>query len=189
MVMATTRSLLRAAAQPEHTPGEVLKRVNDLLVPDIPENMFVTCLYGILELSSGLLKFANAGQNLPLQRSIAGVHELRARGMPLGLMEGMDYEEKEVTLPPQSCLILYSDGLVEAHNRKNEMFGTPRLQCAIAENKDVDTGLIDCMLETLSDFTGRDWEQEDDMTVITLRRDALPVPIQVVTEKAVAPIL
>jgi len=78
LVMAATRSVLRAAAQRLIDPGEVLERVNEHLCPDIPENMFVTCLYGVLEPSTGRLRFANAGHNLPCVRSGSRVVELRA---------------------------------------------------------------------------------------------------------------
>ena len=76
--------------------------------PDIPENMFVTCLYGVLELDTGRLVFANAGHNLPMVASGGTVTELYARGMPLGLMPGMDYEETEAVLTPGAQLLLYS---------------------------------------------------------------------------------
>jgi Stage II sporulation protein E (SpoIIE)/GAF domain len=101
MVMAATRSVLRASAQRLMAPGEVLERVNELLVPDMPEKMFVTCFYAVLERKSGKLSFANAGHDVPYLGTPDGeVHELRARGMPLGLMPGMDYEEAEITLAP-----------------------------------------------------------------------------------------
>src|ERR671917_712388 len=98
LVMATTRTMLRAAAQRLLSPGEVLQRTNDALVTDIPPNMFITCLYAILEPESGHLVYANAGHDLPYRRHGSAAEELRARGMPLGLMPGMAYEEKEVVL-------------------------------------------------------------------------------------------
>src|ERR671917_2202357 len=131
LVMATTRTLLRAAAQRLFSPGEVLQRVNDVLVADIPPNMFVTCLYAVLEPGSGRLVYANAGHDLPYRRRAGrneGAEELRARGMPLGLMPGMDYEEKEIELGRGESVLFYSDGLVEAHDPHREMFGFPRLR-------------------------------------------------------------
>ena len=98
LVMSATRSVLRASAQRLIEPGEVLERVNEHLCPDMPEKMFVTCLYGVLDPDSGLLRFANAGHDVPYVKTADGVVELRARGMPLGLMPGMAYEEKEATL-------------------------------------------------------------------------------------------
>src|SRR5690349_7978303 len=79
LVMSATRSLMRAAAQRLIEPGEVLERVNEQLCPDMPEKMFVTCLYGVLEPGSGHLRFANAGHDLPYVKTADGVIELRAR--------------------------------------------------------------------------------------------------------------
>src|SRR5262249_19522758 len=86
LVMATTRSILRSAAQTTASPGKVLEQTNNLLYPDIPAKMFVTCLYAILDPHSGHLCYANAGHDLPYRRYGDTVCELRATGMPLGLM-------------------------------------------------------------------------------------------------------
>ena len=172
MVMATTRGILRAAAERLISPGKVLERVNNTLVPDIPANMFVTCLYALLDPKTGLLCYANAGHDLPYQRVKDGINELRATGMPLGLMPEMTYEEKQITIDPGDSILFYSDGLVEAHNPAREMFGFPRLRGLIASH----TGgadLIDYLLAELEKFTGADWEQEDDVAFVTLQRSPL----------------
>ena len=169
LVMATTRSILRAATERLVAPGQVLERVNEMLCPDIPSKMFVTCLYAVLEPASGRLNFANAGHNLPYQRTAHGVIELRATGMPLGLMPGMVYEEKEATLAPGESLLFSSDGLVEAHNPQRELFGFPRVRALVA-NHAGGAALIDSLMNELATFTGPDWEQEDDVTLVTLER-------------------
>jgi PAS domain S-box-containing protein len=173
LVMATTRSVLRAVAQTSNSPGEVLKRANDALVADIPPNMFITCFYGVLDPESGRLRYANAGHDLPYLQRGGVAEELRARGMPLGLMPGMDYEQKEIVLEAGDSVLLYSDGLVEAHDPKGEMFGFPRLQRLIAA-RSAGSGeeLVDFLLERLYSFTGEGWEQEDDITLTTLFRSA-----------------
>jgi serine phosphatase RsbU (regulator of sigma subunit)/predicted ester cyclase len=173
LVMASARSMLHAVAQASnYAPGEVLKMTNDPLVTDIPPNMFVTCLYAILDPESGNLRYANAGHDPPYLRSRSsdGAEELRARGMPLGLMPGMSYEEKEVTLEAGDRALFYSDGLVEAHDPNGEMFGFPRLQALMAEHAAEERSLGDFLLEELYSFTGEGWEQEDDITLLTLRR-------------------
>ena len=173
LVMATTRTMLRAAAQRLDTPGEVLKRVNDVLVQEIPPNMFVTCLYAILERESGRLVYANAGHDLPYRRRAGrseGAEELRARGMPLGLMPGMGYEEKEILLEKGESILFYSDGLVEAHDVHREMFGFPRLQGLVGTHRSGGSSLVSFLLSELRRFTGEDWEQEDDITLVTLER-------------------
>ncbi len=126
MVMAATKSLLRASAQRLIDPGDVLARVNDQLCPEIPENMFVTCFYGVLDPATGRLVYANAGHNLPLVHTGAAASELRATGMPLGLMPGMNYDEQTTTLQSGARVLFYSDGLVEAHDPRRDMFGTER---------------------------------------------------------------
>ena len=169
LVMATTRSILRAAAQRMDSPSPVLEHTNDMLCPDIPSNMFVTCLYAILDPRTGLLRYANAGHDLPYRRTSTGVEEMRATGMPLGLMPGMTYEEREVTLGPDDSILFYSDGLVEAHNAQKEMFGFPRLR-RLMGNHPGGEAMIDYLLDHLKGFTGPDWEQEDDTTLVVLQR-------------------
>src|SRR5215218_6338016 len=133
LVMANTCGMLRAVAQSsDYSPGEVLERVNEALCPNIAPNTFVTCFYGILDPKSGSLSYANAGHDLPYLRHSGGdAEELRARGMPLGLMPGMSYEEKETILEAGEAALFYSDGLVEAHDPEGEMFGFPRLRTLV----------------------------------------------------------
>jgi serine phosphatase RsbU (regulator of sigma subunit) len=169
MLMATTRSALRAVAQERLSPGDVLKLVNAQLELDIPNHMFVTCLYAILDPATGRLVYANAGHNLPLRRSSHGVEELRAHGVPLGLMADMSYEEKEAILEPGDTLLLHSDGLVEAHNADREMFGSPRLRSLVAEASG-GSRLVEAALEELSRFVENSFDQEDDITLVVLQR-------------------
>ena len=171
LVMSATRSVLRASAQRLIEPGLVLERVNEHLCPDMPEKMFVTCLYGVLDPASGLLRFANAGHDLPYMKTAEGVVELRARGMPLGLMPGMDYEEKEAVLQPGESVLLHSDGVVEAHDPERDMFGFPRLKQTVASAPGGQE-LIDRVIAELEAFTGPGSEQEDDITMVTLQRSA-----------------
>jgi len=169
LVMAATRSVLRASAQRLVEPGETLERVNEHLCPDMPEKMFVTCLYGVLDPETGHFRFANAGHDLPYVKTAEGSEELRARGMPLGLMPGMPYEEKETVLQPGDSLLLHSDGVVEAHDSEGEMFGFPRLKQCVADYPGGGE-LIDRVLSDLHDHTGPDAEQEDDITMVVLQR-------------------
>jgi serine phosphatase RsbU (regulator of sigma subunit) len=172
LVMSTACGMLRLAAQSYSSPGEMLQRVNEALFPYIPPNMFVTCLYGVLDPKSGRFTYANAGHDLPyLWHGGGECEELRARGMPLGLMPGMSYEQKETILHTGEAALFYSDGLVEAHDPKGEMFGFPRLQALIAEHGENEEGsLVDSLLKELYSFVGESWEQEDDITLLTLRR-------------------
>src|ERR671916_3232034 len=171
IVMAITRTMLHAAYRLRSpAPGEILEEVNNILYKDIPPNMFVTCLAALLDSRSGRLHYANAGHDLPyLRHAEGGSEELRATGMPLGLMPNMSYEQKEITLEPGESVLLYSDGLVEAHDPQREMFGFPRMQGFVGAHPDAAT-LIDFLLAELERFTGEEWEQEDDITLVTLER-------------------
>jgi serine phosphatase RsbU (regulator of sigma subunit)/anti-sigma regulatory factor (Ser/Thr protein kinase) len=171
LVMAATRSVLRASAQRLVDPGAVLEAVNEHLVPDMPEKMFVTCLYGVLEPATGRFVFANAGHDLPYVKTADGSMELRARGMPLGLMTGMAYEENETVLLPGQSMLLHSDGVVEAHSPAGKMFGFPRLMEAVATYPGGGE-LIDRVLTDLREHTGPDADQEDDITMVTVARAA-----------------
>jgi serine phosphatase RsbU (regulator of sigma subunit) len=171
LVAEATSNMLRAVAQAlgSSSPGEVLARVNETLLARIPPNMFVTCFYAILDPKSARLSYANAGHDLPYLYRNGDARELRARGMPLGLMPGMSYEEGEVSLEEGNCVLFYSDGLVEAHDPKGEMFGFPRLRTLVAEHGE-ERSLDNFLLEQLYTFVGDGWEQEDDITLLTLRR-------------------
>jgi serine phosphatase RsbU (regulator of sigma subunit) len=160
-----------ATASRSSSPGEVLAQVNEAALTRIPPNMFVTCFYGVLDPKSGHFSYANAGHNLPCCCHEEGaVTELKARGMPLGLMPGMSYDENETVLVPGESVLFYTDGLIEAHNSRGEMFGTPRLRSLLSERFESGRGLSATLLDELKRFTGERWEQEDDITLLTLRR-------------------
>jgi serine phosphatase RsbU (regulator of sigma subunit) len=175
LVMAVTRTLLRfaalsAAGLEDGRPGQALSAVNEICFAEIPANMFITCLFAVADMHTGRVRFANAGHTLPLQCSSRGVVELRAAGMPLGLLPDRVYDEHETTLAPGDCLFLCTDGLIEAHNPQREMYGAHRLQAHLAADR-CRPGRIDTLVSRLSEFTGPG-EQEDDITCVILERVA-----------------
>jgi anti-sigma regulatory factor (Ser/Thr protein kinase) len=131
--------------------------------------MFVTCLYLVLEPASGRVVYANAGHLPPYVRTADGVLELRATGMPLGLLPDMTYDEKEGVIDARQSVLLYSDGLIEAHGPQGDMFGFPRLRALMAHERP-GSELINHLLEQLHEFVGRGWDQEDDITLVALQR-------------------
>jgi serine phosphatase RsbU (regulator of sigma subunit)/predicted ester cyclase len=175
VLMASTQSVLRAITQRGgFLPGPILAEANEVLCTFIPPNMFVTCFYAILDPESGHLSYANAGHTLPCckRHDEDRADELRARGMPLGLLPGMPYEEKETILVPGDGVLFCTDGLVEAHDPRGKMFGAPRLRGLLSESSEGGTRLGLTLIEELERFTGEGREQEDDITVLTLGRSA-----------------
>jgi serine phosphatase RsbU (regulator of sigma subunit)/anti-sigma regulatory factor (Ser/Thr protein kinase) len=169
LIMARTQSVLRGEAVRLLSPSAVLAAANEILCPEMPSRMFVTCLMLVMDPVTGRTEYANAGHNLPYVRTTDGVVEWRATGMPLGLLPGMGYEQKEAVLEPGQSVLLYSDGLIEAHGPAGDMFGFPRLRELMADAPS-DDGLLPDLLAQLRAFTGEGWEQEDDITLVALDR-------------------
>lgn len=169
LVMATTRTTLRSMATLTDDPGDVLARANESLVDEIPPAMFITCFYAVLDPATGDITYANAGHNLPYVRTSSGVQELRATGMPLGLLSGMKYEVAHARIKPGEAVLLTSDGIVESHSPSGEMFGFGRLIEIVAERAEGQE-LISSILDRLNGFRGPGGEQEDDVTMVTIRR-------------------
>jgi sigma-B regulation protein RsbU (phosphoserine phosphatase) len=166
-MMAAARSTVRSVAPQLASPGEVLRKANSLLLSAMPNSMFVTCAYAILDPSSGWISFANAGHSLPCLLAKQGVVELRATGMPLGLMPDMAYEELNVKIEPGDSLLFFSDGLIEAHNGSSDMLGVRNLT-AILEAVPHQANLIMHILDAWDAFRGQAGEQEDDLTLVSL---------------------
>ena len=188
LVMATTRSVLRSVVtaacrrfcrgrlprEDRISPAGLLTQTNQLLYPDMALNMFITCLLVVIDPRSGEMQVCNAGHNLPYLRTADGVEKLRVTGLPLGLFPDIVYEDRTWTIAPGEALLMYSDGLVEAHDPSGEMFDYPRLeelleyctQVAPLQGDD----LIQFLLSSLLSFTGPGWEQEDDVTLLSIYR-------------------
>jgi serine phosphatase RsbU (regulator of sigma subunit) len=181
LVMANTRSVLRAVSasanrKERESPGKLMALANNLLCKDMPMHMFVTCLLMIFDPKTGRICFSNAGHPLPIQRTSLSVLELCATGFPLGIFPRVTYEEREATLGYGDSLLMYSDGLIEAHDPQGDMFGTPRLHQFLerraGSNNLQGDDLIKFLMARLADFTRPGWEQEDDVTFVTLAREA-----------------
>jgi serine phosphatase RsbU (regulator of sigma subunit)/predicted ester cyclase len=170
LVMACTQSVLRAVAKRAGiTPGKALEEANDVLFAYVPPNMFATCFYAVLDPKEGWLQYANAGHSLPCRWHEGLATDLRASGMPLGLMSDMTYEERETLLLPGEGVLFYSDGLIEAHDQQREMFGIPRMEEFVIAHPG-GAALVESLLTELERFTGVEREQEDDITLLTLQR-------------------
>jgi phosphoserine phosphatase RsbU/P len=175
LVMATTHSILRAVANSAITidggssPGWMLSQMNNVLQPDMPMYMFVTCIISILDPQTGALRFSTAGHPPPFHRKPQGVIELKAKGMPLGLLPDRVYEDHEVIVEKGDDLLFFSDGLIEAQDDARELFGEERLQKILAEYHD--KNLIPFLLNEMAAFTHSKAEPDDDITLVTLDRE------------------
>src|SRR4030081_1712224 len=126
LLMSATRGMLRSLAEACCSPGEVLTKLNGMLVDDFPAGKFVTLVYAVLDPSARTVAFANAGHLRPLLIDDNGARFLDVeRGLPLGLQCG-DYSECQINLPPGSLLVFYSDGITEALNASDEKYGLKR---------------------------------------------------------------
>jgi phosphoserine phosphatase RsbU/P len=174
LFMALTVSLLRAEACRECSPCDALQAVNRQLVRLNSEGMFVTVLYGVLDCDSGAFTFARAGHNLPyVARSGGAVDEPPLEhGMALGLFDNIPFPEQNLLLAPGDTLLLYTDGVTEAMDRRRQLFGDDRLKSALAEARPrTAQQACDQILSRVSAFIGPDLPS-DDVTILAVQ--ALP---------------
>jgi serine phosphatase RsbU (regulator of sigma subunit)/putative methionine-R-sulfoxide reductase with GAF domain len=171
LFMALTRTLVRAAVIETVTPAEALRRVNELLVPDTQQGMFVTAVYAVLDMNNRELTYVNAGHNPPLWvRSDGSMESLTRTGVALGAAEGMTYGQRVIPLGKDDCILFYTDGLTESYNIDGEFFGETRLEEALKANHCSSAHeLIDVVEKSLIDFV-QDMPPADDLTMLVLRR-------------------
>ena len=172
--MATTRTMLRASAQRLDSPGEVLKRVNDVIVRDIPPNMFITCLYAILDLKSGVLRYANAGHDLPYRRRSTshggGGGGAKGDGDALGAATRDELRgEGDNTAKGRYGIVLQRRVGRGSRPPLRDVW-LPRLQGLVGAHRSDGPAMVNFLLTELRRFTGQEWEQEDDITLVTLDR-------------------
>ncbi len=171
LYMAITRTLIQSHAAKEKSPAWIMARVNNDLSRDNPKSMFVTLIIGILDMSTGEIRYANAGHNLPIHMDAqGGLSFVKGISGPVaGAMEDLPYRELLVTLNPGESLFLYTDGVTEAMNQKQELFSDERLlQTAMqAKNQELQKLLHDIRKE-IRTFSA-DVPQSDDITMFVLR--------------------
>jgi sigma-B regulation protein RsbU (phosphoserine phosphatase) len=167
LLMAVTRSLLRSCALRGGEPGVCLEEVNQLLVRDTSAERFVTLFYAVMDAPRGVLRYANAGHNLPLLLRGAGpVEELSGAGVVLGVVSHARYQTQTTPLRPGDQLFLYTDGIPEALNPRQEQFSKPRLHELLRELDGTSPGeLIAHVVEAVRHFTAGA-AQSDDLTAL-----------------------
>jgi sigma-B regulation protein RsbU (phosphoserine phosphatase) len=172
LLMASARSALRALFQVGSGPGDVLSRLNDVLAADMLEEHFMTMFVGVLDLRTKRLRYALAGHERPLLLPRGGRDfvRLKARGMPLGIQPGIEYEEgPPVLLRKGDLAVCVTDGAWEATNTDDEEFGYPRLETVLRAHRDGDAAhILSAVRAAILDFVG-DTRQADDITLLVLK--------------------
>jgi phosphoserine phosphatase RsbU/P len=171
LFMALTRTLVRAAVTELESPAEAMKRVNDLLIPDTKQGMFVTAVYAVLDMENNELTYVNAGHNPPLWiKCDGGVQRLTRTGVALGAAEDVTYRQSVIPLEKDDSILLYTDGLTESFDNAGDFFGEERLMDAIQANLcSSASDLLDVVEKSLLNFV-QDMPPADDLTMLVLRR-------------------
>ncbi|MCD8193267.1 MAG: SpoIIE family protein phosphatase, partial [Tannerellaceae bacterium] len=170
--MAISRTVIRAIAMSENSPAVCMERANEILCQESVNDMFVTAFYGILNIHTGNVIYSNAGHNPPifLMKKDASISSLPlTNDLILGAMSKIRYHEKMIQLAPGDSLLLYTDGVTEARNNKNELFGEKRLE-------EICTGfmsaspkaIIDQVTQAVTEFE-KGKEQSDDITLLAIK--------------------
>ena len=170
LFMMASKIILANNAMLGKSPARILEDTNAAICANNHEEMFVTVWLGILEISSGKLTAANAGHEYPVIYMPDGNFELfkDKHGFVIGGMDGMKYKEYEVQLTPGAKLFVYTDGVPEATNEENELFGTERMTKALNENADASPELVLQNVRTAVDGFVKNAEQFDDLTMLCM---------------------
>jgi sigma-B regulation protein RsbU (phosphoserine phosphatase) len=169
--MVLTRTLFRAAAEGAATPAQALQRINNLLIPDTHQGMFVTAVYAILDLATGEFTYANAGHNPPFWIRTEGMPEkLRRTGMALGVIDGANITQRTICLGSGESVLLYTDGLTEAFSPDGRLFGEDALLGTVCREKSSSAqDLLRAIESDLNDFLGP-LPISDDLTMLAIKR-------------------
>jgi serine phosphatase RsbU (regulator of sigma subunit)/putative methionine-R-sulfoxide reductase with GAF domain len=171
LFMALTRTLVRAAVTGSESPASALQRVNDQLLPDTHQGMFVTAVYGILDLERGEFSYVNAGHNPPLWVKADGtVERLTRTGMALGVMEQPSMSARSISLGAGDLLLLYTDGVTDSFSPEGGLFGESRLIETVRPIRDQGTEeVLDAVEKRLNEFSDP-LPPADDLTMMAVKR-------------------
>ena len=174
MVMAVTRALFRTATAHESNPGRMVGEINEMMIEDNDSFMFVTLFMGVLDLPTGRLRYSNAGHNAPLLIDDAKVELLPCdANLPIGIMAGRKYSTQEIVVSPGTAIFLYTDGVTEAENIKNEQFQEERMIAVAKRTERKPMMLIKQMKNAIHQFVG-EAEQNDDLTMLAIQYTKQP---------------
>lgn len=170
-MMTSKMTLESISMRGDKSPGKILRKVNESLCANNAAEMFVTVWLGILEISTGILRCANAGHEYPAIRRSSGEFELYKdpHGFVLGEFEDLDYPEYELRLNPGDLIFQYTDGATDAINLNEDFFGMSRVMDALNKDKDAEPeDVIRNVSEAIDEFS-QGAEQFDDLTMMVLK--------------------
>ncbi|NTW09498.1 MAG: SpoIIE family protein phosphatase [Anaerolineaceae bacterium] len=172
LYMTVTRTLIRATSQSITSPDEVLNRVNELLVEESQNGMFVTAIFALLDPKTGILEYANAGHNLPLlfRGDSQRIEKLAKGGIALGVIENVEYVCHRLQIEERDTLLLYTDGVTEAFSSSGEQFSETRLINALQENLYGSASELLQSLEDLINVFRKGEPPSDDLTMLAFHR-------------------
>lgn len=170
LFMAITRTLFRIISSGQDSPGTITGKLNDALTKDNDTNMFVTLFIGVLDLHTNRMRYCNAGHNPPLLSSDGTVCLKTVKNnLPVGVIPGFSFEEEETVLPYDDTLLLYTDGLTEAENPGQQLFGEQRMMDEARQHTgESPQQCIAGLYEAVQRFADGA-EQSDDLTMLCLR--------------------
>jgi len=170
LLLATARATLRGTARCLMSPAEALARSNEFLCPETPDEVSITCFYALLDPSSGRLQYANAGHEPVFYRRAGAVEAMPALPLRLGEQLDIAFEQDEITIDRGEYLLFCQRELVEAANSEGDLLGVERLQEVIRQHPQADEALIDAIRAAARKFAGSDWDEEHELTLITMER-------------------
>jgi sigma-B regulation protein RsbU (phosphoserine phosphatase) len=170
LLMSNTQATIRSQTLVNATPSECLTRANILLYRTTSPEKFVTLFYGILDTKTHGFTYSNAGHDSPYFMASSQFSRLETGGTVLGVIEPFDYEQDSVTLASADTIVIYSDGITESFNEKDEPFGEERIEAVLKQHqKATASAIVDEIINAAKKFAGRR-QQADDMTVVVIKR-------------------
>jgi sigma-B regulation protein RsbU (phosphoserine phosphatase) len=172
LFMALSRSLIRTVSMSGSHPATVLQRANRMIFKDTRSKLFLTAFYATLDRQTGCLAYANAGHSRPLwiQAKNGEIQQLVARGTVMGVFEDIQLEEREVHLFPGDLVVFYTDGITEAMNENEQLFGEARLREAVLARPGASAqAMLESILQATTDFINNT-PQADDLTLFVVKR-------------------
>ena len=171
LLMSSLHAAVRAQSQTRASISEVMGEINQYIFENSPSNKFLTLFYGDVDPETGTLQYSNGGHNAPIfVRASGQVERLDKGGLPIGMMQGSVYQEDSVVFEPGDVLVIYSDGITESINERDEEFDEERLIDVVSNNLGRSaSGIRDRIDEALSRFVGTT-APVDDMTLMIIKR-------------------